>query len=269
MGGVSEPPSAERPAAGRRVAVVTGASSGIGEAIARALAARGVRCVLVARREERLRALAAELDGDVEICDVSDRAAVERAAAAVAARHPRVSLLVNAAGIPARSSFLSAEPARIERVLAVNYLGGVWWLRALLPALEAAAPADVVNIVSVAGTVALPPGGPYSASKHAQLAFSRATAAQLRGRGVRVHAVLPGFVETQGFPQRSTLRPRVLRRLVIEPELVARRVLDAVDRDLREIHVPRWYRGASLLQALAPGLLARALARSGFGRGRG
>lgn len=250
------------PVATGSVAVVTGASSGIGEAIARALTGRGVRCVLVARREERLRALAAELDGEIEVCDVADRAAVDRAAAAVLERHPRISLLVNNAGIPARSDFLRADPERIEAVLAVNYLGGVWWLRALLPGLEAAAPADVVNIVSVAGAVAFPPGGPYSASKHAQLAFSRATGPELRRRGVRVHAVLPGFVETEGFPQRTSLRPGFLRRLVIEPEDVARRVLEAVDKDRREVFVPGWYRAPALLQGLAPGLLARAFERS-------
>src|SRR5438874_2198603 len=121
------------------VAVVTGASSGIGEAIARRLAARGARCVLVARREERLRALAEELGAEHAVCDVADRAQVE----ALAPRWPRVSVLVNNAGIPARSDFLSADPDRIETVLRVNYLGGVWCLRAFLPALEAARPAAV------------------------------------------------------------------------------------------------------------------------------
>jgi short-subunit dehydrogenase len=250
------------------IAVVTGASSGIGEAVARALARRGVRAVLVARREERLRALAAELEGEWEVCDVGERSQVERAAAAIAERHPRVSLLVNNAGIPARADFLRAEPERIEEVLRVNYLGGVWWLRALLPALEAAAPSHVVNVVSVAGTVAFPPGGPYSASKHAQLAFSRATGAQLAPRGVLVHTVLPGFVETEGFPQRATLRPRVLRHTVVEPEEVARRILDAIDRGRREIFVPRWYRAPALAQAVAPGLLSRVLGAAGSRRRR-
>jgi short-subunit dehydrogenase len=174
---------------------------------------------------------------------------------------------VNNAGIPARADFLRAEPERIEQVLAVNYLGGVWWLRALLPALEAAAPSHVVNVVSVAGAVAYPPGGPYSASKHAQLAFSRSTAAQLRPRGISVHTVLPGLVETEGFPQRSTL-PKVLARVVIDPEVVAKRALEAVDHGRREVFVPRWYRAPALLQALAPGLLARGLAAGRTRRAR-
>ena len=191
---------------GRRVAVVTGASSGIGAATARALAAGGWHCVLLARRRERLEVLADELGGEFEVCDVGDREAVERVAVAVRGRHPTVHLLVNNAGIPGRASFLDIEPERVEELVRTNYLGGVWCLRAFLPALERARPADVVNVVSVAGTVVVPAGGPYSASKHAQLAFSRATAAQLRRRGIRVHTVNPGLVETEGFPQRATSR---------------------------------------------------------------
>lgn len=252
------------PVDGPRVAVVTGASSGIGAALARELAARGFLCVLLARGEERLRALAEELRAEHEVCDVADREAVERVAARVRERHPRIGLLVNNAGVPGRTGFLEIEPERLEAVLRTNYLGGVWCLRAFLPALEAAAPADVVNVVSVAGTVAFPPAGPYAASKHAQLAFSRATAAELRGRGIRVHTVCPGFVETEGFPQRGRLRNPLLARSVIEPEDVARHVVTALERGRGETFVPGWYRVFPLVQALAPGLFARIAARSGY-----
>ena len=239
----------------QRLAVVTGASSGIGAEIARALAREGWRCVLLARREEPLRALAAELDGEYEVCDVGDRAAVAR----VAERHPVVHLLVNNAGIPARASFLDGDPERIEATMRTNYLGNVWCLRAFLPALEAAAPSDVVNVVSVAGTIAMPASGPYAASKHAQLAFSRATAAQLRARGIRVHTVKPGFVETEGFPQ--SWLPAPLRRLVIGPETVARHVVASVEHGRGETTVPRWYGAAAVAQAIAPNVLARVLGR--------
>lgn len=234
----------------RETALVTGASSGIGEAIARALAARGWRCVLLARREERLRGLADELGGDYEVCDVADRDAVDAAAARVRARYPQIHLLVNNAGIAARTSFLGTEPERIVDVVSTNYLGGVWCTRAFLPAL--APPADVVNIVSVAGEVA---HGPYSASKHAQLAFSRSLTAELRPRGIRVHTVKPGFVETEGFPQRGL--PRPLRRLVVSPERVAEHVIASLEHGRGESTVPRFYRTAALLQSLAPNLVAR------------
>jgi NAD(P)-dependent dehydrogenase (short-subunit alcohol dehydrogenase family) len=238
----------------RRIAVVTGASSGIGAEIARALAAQDWHCVLLARREDRLRELADEVGGEYELGDVTDREALT----AVASRHPRVNLLVNNAGIPGRASFLDAEPEQIERVMATNYLGSIWCLRAFLPALEAAAPSDVVNIVSVAGAVALPASGPYAASKHAQLAFSRATAAQLRRRGVRVHTVKPGFVETEGFPQ-SRL-PRPARRLVIGPANVAAHVVASLEHGRGETTVPRYYGIAGVVQALAPNVLSRGMA---------
>jgi short-subunit dehydrogenase len=220
--------------------------------------------VLVARREERLRALAEELRGEAEVCDVGDRESVEQLAARVRSRHPAIHLLVNNAGIPGRASFTAIAAERLEQLVRVNYLGSVWCLRAFLPSLEAAGSADVVNIVSVAGTVAFAPSGPYSASKHAALAFSRAAAADLRPRGIRVHTVNPGFVETEGFPQRTALRSRLFRRLVIEPDDVARHVLHVLDRDKRETFVPRVYRLAALAQALAPGLVARAGSGSGY-----
>jgi uncharacterized protein len=240
-----------------QVAVVTGGSSGIGAAVARKLSESGWHCVLVARGEKRLRALSVELGAEWESCDVGDRVAVERTAAAIRARHPALRMLVNSAGIPGRGGFLRLGAERIEEVTRTNYLGGVWCLRAFLPALEAGVPAHVVNVVSVAGTVAAGSAGPYTASKHAQLAFSRAVARELRPRGIRVHAVLPGFVETEGFAQRARFSSRAVRALVVEPQLVAERVISAVEHDRGEVFVPRWYRVAPLVQAFAPGLVAR------------
>ena len=121
----------------KRVAVVTGASSGIGAELARALAGRGWHCVLLARREERLRPLAEEIGGEFELCDVSDRAAVDAVAARVLERHPRVHLLVNNAGYTERGDFLTGDLQGIENVVRTNYLGSVWCLRAFLPALRA------------------------------------------------------------------------------------------------------------------------------------
>lgn len=242
-----------------QVAVVTGGSSGIGAALARALAGRGWHCVLLARREELLQQLAEEIGSEYEVCDVGDREAVDRTAAAVLERHPKIRLLVNNAGIPARTGFVDADPERIELVTRVNYLGGVWCLRAFLPGLLAAAPSDVVNVASAAGTVTAGTSGPYAASKHAQVSFSRAVAAELQPRGVRVHLVMPGFVETEGFPQRAVW-PRYMHRVIAEPEDVADAVLRALDHDKREIFVPWYYRFGAIAQALFPGAVARTAA---------
>src|SRR5207247_8894025 len=104
-----------------------------------------------------------------------------------------IRLLACNAGVPARTDFVHAGPEQVEDVIRINYLGNVWCVRAFLPALEAAGPSHVVNVVSVAGTVAAGASGPYTASKYAQLAFSRSIASELRPRGIRVHTILPGF----------------------------------------------------------------------------
>lgn len=245
----------------KRVAVVTGASSGIGEATARELARRGWYPVLLARRADRLEALASEIGGDWEACDVMDREQVDEVAARVLGRHPEIGLLVNNAGVPGRGTFASTQPETIERVLQTNYLGGVWCTRAYLPGLRAAAAqggAHVVNVVSVSGTIAFAPAGPYAAAKHAQLAFSRSLAATLRAEGIQVHTLLPGFVETEGFPQKGVLKSRLLGRFVIQPPRVAEAVIHAVEKGKREVTVPWFpYRIISIMQVLTPGLIAR------------
>ena len=242
-----------------RVAVVTGGGTGIGAAVASRLAGRSWLCVLVGRREDRLQATAAEVGGEYEVCDVADREAVERMAASVRERHPEIGLLVNNAGVAGRGNYLDLPPERIEALVRINYLGSVWCLQAFLPALEAAAPSHLVNVVSVAGTVAV---RPYSASKHAQLAFSRSVARELRPRGIHVHTVNPGFVHTEGFPQDWLLRGR-LKRVVVGPERVADGIVRAIERDRAEVFVPRWYRAAAVAHALLPGTFRRVPTRRG------
>jgi short-subunit dehydrogenase len=245
------------------VAVITGASSGIGESLSRELAGHGYACVLIARREDRLRALAEEIGGEYEVCDVGDRDQVEATAARVLERHPEIKLLVNNAGMPARMDFFGPDPTPIEAVTRVNYLGSVWVTRAFLPGLRAAVPSAVVNVVSVAGQIAVGGGGPYAASKHAQLGFSRAIQPELAREGIRVHTVCPGFIETEGFPQERFTRRRLLRRFVHGPDFVAGHILRAVDKNLREIVIPWWYRPLAFLPTVAPGLTARVLSRVG------
>jgi NAD(P)-dependent dehydrogenase (short-subunit alcohol dehydrogenase family) len=221
----------------------------------RRLRARGALVVGLSRRPS-------EADEHEEV-DVADRAAVEAVATRVLERHPRIDLLVNNAGIPARTSYVGGDAERIERVVKVNYLGGVWTTLAFLPGLHAGS--HVVNVVSVAGMVA---GGPYSASKHAQLAFSRSLAVELAPRGIHVLTVSPGFVETPGFPQRGARFGRISSRLVADPPFVVGRILAALDAGKSEIVVPRWYRPAAWAQALAPATLAHVRARTSRRRPR-
>jgi NAD(P)-dependent dehydrogenase (short-subunit alcohol dehydrogenase family) len=227
-----------------RVAVVTGASSGIGAELVRRLQADGSHVVGLSRRPS---------DADEhEECDVGDREAVEAVATRVLERHPQIGLLVCNAGFRGASSFLDGDVDQIEQMVRVNYLGSLWTVRAFLPGLGRGS--HLVLIVSVAGTFA---GGPYSASKHAQLALSRSLAVELAPRGVSVHIVNPGLIETEGFQHRHRFG-RLTGRLVADTPLVASRVLDAVEHDRSEIFVPRWYRPFAWAQALAPGTVARA-----------
>jgi short-subunit dehydrogenase len=221
--------------------------------------------VLLARRAELLHGVAAELGAEAEVCDVADRAQVNEVAARIAERHAGVGLLVNNAGFTGRRGFLELEPEEIEKIVDTVYLGSVWCVRALFPLLEAARPSDVVNVTSVAGTFAHGSSGPYTAAKHAQLAFSRSIHRELAARGVRVHTVNPGPVETPGFPQRELLSHRFGNRLVLQPDRIAETIVRAVERNRTEVVVPRYLRLAGALQALAPATLARIASR---GRGR-
>jgi NAD(P)-dependent dehydrogenase (short-subunit alcohol dehydrogenase family) len=218
---------------------------------------RGWRCVLVARGRERLEAVAAETGSEAEVCDVADREAVRGLAERVADRHGAVQLLVNNAGVPARGGFLEVSEDRIEEVVRIDYLGGVWCLRAFLPLLERGAPSHLVNVVSVAGAVAFGPSGPYAAAKHAQIAFSRNVAPELDAKGIHVHTVCPGPVETEGFPQQQLLETGWGRRIVVQPERVADAILRAVERGRPETFVPAGFRLAAAAAGVAPGTLTR------------
>ena len=187
---------------------------------------------------------------------MADREDVERVAARVGERYPAVHLLVNNAGIPGGGGFLEVGPEQIERVTRTNYLGSVWSLLAFLPLLEADTPSDVVTIASVAGTVAVGASGPYTAAKHAQLAFSRSVTVELDPRGIRVHSILPGWVETDRFPDHN-LRRKLPRWIVIQPDQVAEVVMNSIDHNRREAVVPWPFRAAVLLHGALPGTLGR------------
>jgi short-subunit dehydrogenase len=245
-----------------RIAVVTGGSSGIGAALVRTLTQHGWHCVLMARRRERLERVAEEVGADAEPCDVGDRAAVERVAARVAERHQVVHLLVNNAGIPAGGRFVDVGPERIGEVTRTNYLGSVWCTLAFLPLLEAGAPSQVVNLVSIAGLVSRGSYGPYTAAKHAQLAFSRSIARELAPRGIEVLTVNPGPVETPGFPQNDLLERKLASRTVLQPDEVAAKVLKALDRGRAEVVLPRYLRAVAVAEAVAPTLVGKLLSRA-------
>jgi short-subunit dehydrogenase len=245
----------------RRIAVVTGGSSGIGAATARALAAAGWRCVLVARRRELLEGVAAEIGGVAEPCDLLDRDAVVALGSRLVDEHGPIGMLVNNAGALSRGTFLEISDEELEQTTRLNYLAGVWLTHSLLPGLLRAGGAHVVNVASISGTIAFPAGTAYSASKHAQVAFSRSLRAALRTKGVRVHTIMPGFVVTEGFPHPRFWETRFGRKFVVGPERVASAILTAVEKGKDEVVVPWFPYGlAPVAQALFPTLTTRVMA---------
>ncbi len=247
-----------------RIAVVTGASAGIGATTARALATAGWKCVLIARRRDLLEQLADEIGGIAEPCDLLDRNAVTALGTRLVEEHGSIGMLVNNAGALSRGTFVEIELDELERIMRLNYLSGVWLTHTLLPALLRAAEegdSHVVNVASIGGTIAFPAATAYSASKHAQVAFSRSLRAALRPKGVRVHTIMPGFVVTDGFPHPRFWETRLGRRFVVGPERVAREILAAVEKGKDEVVVPRFPYGlAPVSQALFPTLTARVMA---------
>ncbi len=193
---MSTPPTGNASTDHRPVAVVTGASSGIGAATARRLAAAGYRVVCAARRRSRLDELAAEIDGDAITLDVTSSDSVAALAAAV----PRCSLLVNdAGGALGADPISSANPDEWQTMYDVNVLGVLRVTQALLPALIASAAGHVIVVGSTAGRVVYEGGAGYTAAKHAVAALVETLRLELCGQPVRVTEIAPGMVHTEEF----------------------------------------------------------------------
>lgn len=179
----------------RPVAVVTGASSGIGAATARRLAAEGYRVVCAARRRSRLDELAAEINGEAITLDVTSSDSVAALAAAV----PRCSLLVNdAGGAVGMDPIATANPDEWQTMFDVNVLGVLRVTQALLPALIASG-GQVIVIGSTAGRIVYEGGAGYTAAKHAVAALVETLRLELCGQPVRVTEIAPGMVRTEEF----------------------------------------------------------------------
>src|SRR6201994_629201 len=207
-----------------KVALVTGASSGIGAATARRLARDpGTELVLVARRGELLAELAASLPCPTSwlAADLTRPEAPDLVRAHVEQHHDRLDLLVNNAGAGWRGTFAETGWENVPRHMELNFDAVVRLTEALLPLLRRSAPSAIVNVASTAGRVSRPNSGAYSASKFALIGWTDALTPEEAPHGVHVGMVLPGFVPTEGFPQ-AELRTKAATRLILSsPEKVA------------------------------------------------
>jgi 3-oxoacyl-[acyl-carrier protein] reductase len=184
----------------RPVILVTGASQGIGRAIATRLAADGFDLALVARRDEVLREVAGGIPGagvGIYPADVADPEAAERIVAEVREKQGRIDGLVNNAGITRDSLLARMKPEQWREVMDVNLDGAYWFLRAVAPVFMRQKSGRIVNITSVVGQMGNAGQVNYSASKAGMIGMTRAAARELASRGVTVNAVAPGFIETE------------------------------------------------------------------------
>jgi len=240
---------------GGAVAVVTGASSGIGRSTALAFAARGADVVLAARREDKLQEVATLVaqrgrKAASVRCDVSDLEQVRELQRKTEEAFGRCDVLVNNAGIPGGGPFAELTMEQIERIARVNYLGVLYCTKVFLPMMLEARRGHVVNVASLAGRFAVPGASVYSSTKHAVVAFSEALYYELGSKGILVTAVNPGLVTTEGFPHRDAVDAG---RKVMSSDEVARLIVRVVDEGIGpERSIPRWMAALQAFRVLAP-----------------
>jgi short-subunit dehydrogenase len=240
---------------GKRV-LVTGASSGIGAALAERLASAGATVALTARREDRLTEVLERCrkhapDSQMFVCDMADSAQVDALAAWAVGDVGGIDVLVNNAGIPKRKHVTTLDQATVEHVTRVNYLAPVQLTLALLPHLLTCESARIVNVSSVAATLSSPGESSYDASKAALAVFSEAMAVDLWDTNVTVLIVYPGVVDTELFtiPDNDPL-PDAVPKITVE-EMVDG-IIDALGRDALEVYVPAWFKDLVTRKAADP-----------------
>jgi len=249
-------------------ALVTGASSGIGRALATRLAREGARVALVARREELLREVAGEIaaaGGEVRVfpADLGDREQAQACAAAAASAFGGIDLLVNNAGYGHHRRFVEWDVDDMERVMRVNYLGALWVTKALLPQMLERRRGWLVFVSSVAGRIAVPDESAYVASKFALVGLAGALSLEVEDAGVHVMTVCPGVIRTPFFDAEALARmSRLTQRQMVETAGLVDAILGALARGRRELTYPRGIAPSYAIQALAPGLMRWAVRRS-------
>jgi short-subunit dehydrogenase len=244
------------------VAVVTGASRGIGREVAKLAAQRGARVGLVARSRADLEAVLGEIGGRgaVATADVADREATEAALAQLGAEIGPVDILVNNAGIGSYGRVVDTPVEGFEHLMRVNYFSTVYATKACLPSMIERRRGHIVNVASIAGRIGAPLEAAYSASKFAMVGFTEALTFEVRPLGIGVSMVNPGPVETEFFETRGHAYEGSYPKPV-SPVRVARAVIEVVEHDGLERVIPASLRPAVAVRHLFPPLYRRGTAR--------
>jgi NADP-dependent 3-hydroxy acid dehydrogenase YdfG len=236
-----------------KVALITGASTGIGRATALALAREGACVAIAARREAGLQELAGVIGRENVLAlrtDVTQRDQVEAMVEQVLAKWGRVDILISNAGEYIRSPIVDLEPADLQRSLDVNYFGGVYCIKAVLPHMIAQKRGHIVAVTSMDGKIGLPQDGPYVSAKFAMTGFLEVLRQEVSDHGIAVTNVLPGRVDTGMIEHlRFTwISPK------ISPESVARSILLAIRKRKSIVIVPPQAKLLYYINVLAPRL---------------
>ena len=244
---------------GGRTVLLTGATGGLGHAIARRLAAAGARVVLSGRRGDVLATLAQEIGAGVATADLSDPAAVR----ALAEAHTHVDILVANAGLPASGRLQTYEPEQIERALAVNLHAPIILTHTLVPHMVERGSGHIVFMSSLSGKAATAGSSLYNATKFGLRGFAGAMRAELHGTGVGVSTIFPGFIRDAGmFADANVKLPFGVGTKT--PEHVADATLRAIERNRGEVDVaPVGLKLGTLIGGIAPETAARVTRRSG------
>jgi short-subunit dehydrogenase len=249
-----------------KVVVITGASSGIGRDAAVAFAKRGAIVVGVARREALLVELADECkrhasDASYLAGDLGERAFAERVVHDTVARHGRLDVLINNAGIPIHKQIYDVTPEDMDLQMRVNFMASVWTTLAAIPYLLRQGEGYVVNVSSMAAKVAPPRETPYTAAKAAMDGFTAGLWSDLAGSGIHVALVVPGPIDTEIWSKDDS--PSAYAGPKYPPKIVTDAIFEVIEKRIHERVVPRFSAqlvSAHLLRFFAPSLLLRGMA---------
>lgn len=250
-----------------RIAIVTGAGSGIGRETALELAKKGCTCVLVDVREDRLaetleRVREYRPASTAEVCDVSNEARIHQMVHDIHHRYERIDILVNNAGVMIVKFFEKMSEDEFRRQMNVNFYGAVSLTRAVVPIMLTAGSGVIINVASVGGRLVVPGTGAYAASKAALHAFSESLYYELRDRGVHVGVAVVGGTRTGIFDTSADRLGQYYRKgSTAQPTKIARAVRRAIEKERLVTVVPFSYRILLEVHDLFPGLFSRGLLR--------
>lgn len=245
-----------------KTVMITGASGGLGENIARKCAANGANLILLARNIEKMKKIKEELESkytvtiDVFQADVGRREDIALAFKQIRANKTAVDVLVNNAGFGVFDSFIEADLKDIENMFKVNVLGLMGCTKEILPSMIERNSGHIINIASQAGKLATPKSSGYAASKHAVLGFTNSLRMELAKTNIYVSAVNPGPIETNFFKvaDKSGNYVKNVKKYMLTSDFVAEQVVQMMLRPKRELNLPKWMNMGSVLYSLFPGI---------------